>query len=102
MKLKLFLSLFVMVFAFATANASFPVKRVAKTTADTEVTVDATEAELYSPAAASMAYNKWVAVALWFLFRMAFCCTPLVRWQTYRLEYPVHPYYWWTRDLGNR
>lgn len=72
MKLKLFLSLFVMVFAFATANASFPVKRVAKTTADTEVTVDATEAELYSPAAASMAYDKWVAVAFWFFLGWPF------------------------------
>ncbi len=71
MKLKLFLSLSVMIFAFATANASFPVKRAA-TTADTEVKADVTEAEVYSPAAATMAYDKWVAVALWFFLGWPF------------------------------
>ena len=64
MKLKLFFSLFAMLFVFATASASFPVKRTAKTTADTEITVE--DAELSSPAAAAMAYNKWAALALWF------------------------------------
>ena len=65
MKLKLLLSVFLFAFALNTLSASFPVKRQAVKSENSEI-IQVADTELETPAAAYMAYDKWVAVAFWF------------------------------------
>jgi len=65
MKLKIILSLLVMVMTFGSAYASFPVKRTAP--AATEVTADVNEEiTLESPAATAANDNLIISLLLWF------------------------------------
>lgn len=65
MKLKLLLSIFLIAFALNSVSASFPVKRSSVKSESNEIN-QSTDVVLETPAAAYMAYDKWVAVAFWF------------------------------------
>lgn len=84
MKIKLLLSFLVLMLSYSTCYASFPVKRVNSTTANTEVSTNHASEEIYAPAAAAKAKDKWVAAALWFVLG-AFAAH---RW------YIGSPWYW--------
>ena len=69
MRTKIILSLFAILMVFATAEASFPVKRAkAQKTQASELTVadNTMVGELYSPAAAALGDDLVVGVLLWF------------------------------------
>lgn len=71
MKIKLFLSLLVVILTYSTAHASFPVKRTVTTISETEVSANTTE--IITPAAATVAQqDKWVGVAFWFFLGWPF------------------------------
>ncbi|OQD42641.1 TM2 domain-containing protein [Croceivirga radicis] len=65
MNLKFLMAIFLMVFTLTTVSASFPVKRHVVNSESNEI-IEVSTAELETPVAAAMAYDKWVAVAFWF------------------------------------
>ncbi|SEQ37072.1 TM2 domain-containing protein [Hyunsoonleella jejuensis] len=65
MKIKLLLSFLVLMLSYSTCYASFPVKRVKTTPANTEISTNIEPEEIYAPAVAVKAKDKWVAAALW-------------------------------------
>lgn len=68
MKIKLLLSFLVIALSYSTCYASFPVKRTVKTaTENTQVSTTDEVEEIYTPAVAAKAKDKWVAAALWFV-----------------------------------
>lgn len=71
MKIKLLLSLFVVVLSYSTCYASFPVKRTIPTTENSEVTASESD-ELLTPLVSAAAKDKWVGVALWFFLGWPF------------------------------
>jgi len=72
MKIKLLLSFLVVMLSYSTCYASFPVKRVKTTTLNTEITTNESVEEVYAPAVAAKAKDKWVGAALWFLLGWPF------------------------------
>ena len=65
MKLKIILSILVMMFAMQSSYASFPVQRAASTTSTMETAVD-DAVTLESPAASAAGNDQIVALLLWF------------------------------------
>jgi len=71
MKIKLLLSILLVVLCYSSSFASFPVKRSSVTTNNTEVVADDYE-ETLSPLVSAAAKDKWVGVALWFFLGWPF------------------------------
>ena len=71
MKIKLLLSLLLVLLTYTNSYASFPVKRTIATTTNSVVTNENTE-ETLTPFAAAAAKDKWVGVALWFFLGWPF------------------------------
>lgn len=72
MKIKLFLSLLVVLLSYSTCYASFPVKRTVKTAENTEITISNNLEEVITPITTVRAKDKWVGVAFWFFLGWPF------------------------------
>lgn len=71
MKIKFLLTLIVVVLAYSTSYASFPVKRTVKTNTNTEITTGNTET-VYTPITSSTAAKDLtVGIILWFFLGWA-------------------------------
>ena len=77
MKIKLLLSLLVVLLTYSTSYASFPVKRTVTTYETTEVLksiedITTNTTEVFTPVATVAGKDKWVGVALWFFLGWPF------------------------------
>jgi hypothetical protein len=71
MKIKFLLTILVVVLAYSTSYASFPVKRTVKTNTNTEITTGKTET-VYTPITSSTAgQDLTVGIILWFFLGWA-------------------------------
>lgn len=84
MKLKITLSLFIMIMTVSSSFASFPVQRVSSTEEISVIEEEVNEEELYSPAAAGQK-SQGIALILWWLLGWPFAAH---RW------YLGSPWYW--------
>ncbi|GAA4975224.1 TM2 domain-containing protein [Algibacter aquimarinus] len=72
MKIKLLLSLLVVLVSYSTCYASFPVKRTIQTNVNNEITTSNDIEEVLTPVTTVKAKDKWVGVAFWFFLGWPF------------------------------